>query len=86
MAQAPQSHSWHTFPKGTRVLDTVSGMDGDVIHTHIVHAVEPAAVKPGEGNGGRLIPLPNPVVHETVIVTLEDGTIVERSPRVLVAL
>ena len=86
MAYALQSHSWHQFPKGTRVLDTVSGMDGVVTHTRIVHAVEPAGNGSGEGSPGRLIPLPNPVVHETVLVKLEDGSAVERSPRVLVAI
>jgi len=86
MAHTPQSHSWHVFPKGTRVLDTVSGMDGVVIHTHIIHSVEPARPGTGEVQAGRLIPLPNPVVHESVVVKLEDGSTVERSPRVLLAI
>jgi hypothetical protein len=67
-------------------MDTVSGMDGVVTHSHIRHAVEPAGNVSGEGTPGRLIPLPNPVVHETVVVKLEDGSTVERSPKVLVAL
>lgn len=79
----PHTHSWHTFPKGTRVLDTVTGMDGVVVSTHITHAVKPAAQNSGEGGGGRLIPLPDPVVHESVTVQLDDGTIVQRSPRTL---
>ena len=86
MALTPQSHSWHAFPKGTRVLDTVSGMDGLVTGTRLVHAVEPARSGPGDGAPGRLIPLPNPVVHETVIVKLDDGSTVERSPRVLLGI
>lgn len=79
----PHTHSWHTFAKGTRVLDTVSGMDGTVQSTQITHAVRPAAGGSGEGAGGRLIPLPDPVVHESVTVQLDDGTIVQRSPRTL---
>jgi hypothetical protein len=86
MAHAPQSHSWHAFPKGTRVMDTVSGMDGVVVTTHLRHAVEPAGPATGEVQPGRLIPLPNPVVHETVVVKLENGNVVERSPKVLVTL
>ena len=68
------------------MLDTVSGMDGVVVSSHIVHAVKPAAVTPGEGTGGQLIPLPDPVVHESVTVKLEDGSLVQRSPRTLAAL
>ena len=68
------------------MLDTVSGMDGVVVDSHIVHAVKPAAGKPGEGTGGRLIPLPDPVVDESVTVKLEDGSLVQRSPRTLAAL
>jgi len=67
-------------------MDTVSGMDGVVVNSRLVHAVEPAAANSGEAAPGRLIPLPNPVVHETVLVKLEDGSTVERSPRVLVSL
>ena len=67
------------------MLDTVSGMDGVVLHSRVVHSVEPAAANLGEAQPGRLIPLPNPVVHETTVVQLEDGSTVERSPKVLVA-
>ena len=86
MAHAPQSHSWHAFPQGTRVLDTVTGVEGVVLETHITHAVEPARPAAGDGAPGRLIPLPNPVVYESVVVKLEDNSTVERSPKVLVAL
>ena len=86
MAHHVQSHSWHAFPKGTRVMDTVSGMDGVVTDTRIIHSVKPAAVNLGGGGDGRLIPLPDPVVHETVLVKLEDNSTVERSPKVLVAI
>ena len=65
------------------MLDQVSGMDGIVMDTRLTHAVEPAKPGSGEGQAGRLIPLPNPVVHECVLVRLEDGSTVERSPRVL---
>lgn len=82
----PHTHSWHTFPKGTRVLDTQTGMDGVVLHTKLVHAVEAASTAGGNGAAGGLNSLPNPVVHETVVVQLEDGTIQQRSPRTLVAL
>lgn len=81
-----QDHSWHKFKAGTRVLDTVSGMDGVVTGTTLSHAVEAAAVKPGGVDGGQLIPLPKPVVHESVTVQLDDGSSVERSPRLLVAI
>lgn len=80
------SHAWHTFPKGTRVLDTVTGMDGVVLDSHITHAVEPAGAPNATGEAGRLLPLPNPIVHESVVVKLEDGATVQRSPRTLVAL
>lgn len=82
----PHTHSWHAFPRGSRVLDTVSGLDGTVVSTQITHAVRPAAANSGEGNSGRLIPLPDPVVHESVTVQLDDGTIVQRSPRTLAML
>jgi len=85
MARPPHSHSWHTFHHGTEVLDTVTGMDGVVMHSRVVHSVEPAGPGQGEAQPGRLIPLPNPVVHETTIVRLEDGSTVERSPKLLVA-
>lgn len=68
------------------MLDTVTGMDGTVVSTQITHAVTPAAAQPGEASGGQLIPLPKPVVHESVTVQLDDGTIVQRSPRTLAAL
>lgn len=84
--KTPHTHFWHAFPRGTRVLDTVSGMDGTVMNTQITHAVTPAATQPGEVASGRLIPLPDPVVHESVTVQLDDGTIVQRSPRVLAIL
>lgn len=83
---SPQSHSWHAFPKGTRVLDTVTGMDGVVVDTRLRHAVEPAAAAGGNDSGGRPLSLPTPVVHETVLVQLEDGSTVERSPKILCAL
>jgi hypothetical protein len=60
-------------------------MDGVVLHSRVVHSVEPAGANAGEAQPGRLIPLPNPVVHETTVVKLEDGSTVERSPKVLVA-
>lgn len=65
------------------MLDTVSGMDGTVVGTQITHAVRPAVAKPGEEPGGRLIPLPDPVVDESVTVQLDNGTTVQRSPRTL---
>lgn len=86
MAHAQQSHSWHAFLPGTRVSDTVTGMDGVVQHSRVTHAVQPAGGKAGEAEAGRLLPLPKPVVHESVVVKLEDGTIVQRSPKVLVAI
>lgn len=67
-------------------MDTVSGMDGVVTGTRIIHSVKPAAAISGEVTAGRLLPLPDPVVHETVIVKLEDNSTVERSPKVLVAI
>lgn len=86
MPHHQQSHAWHAFPKGTRVMDTVSGQDGVVVNTHIIHSVKPAPPAGGEAQAGRLIPLPNPVVHESVVVQLEDGSTVERSPKLLVAI
>ena len=86
MAHTQQSHSWHAFLPGTRVLDQVTGMDGVVQNSHVRHAVEAPASAAGELQAGRLLPLPKPVVHESVIVKLEDGTSVQRSPKVLVAI
>jgi hypothetical protein len=67
-------------------MDTVSGMDGVVVNSHVTHSVQPAGPASGGGQSGQLIPLPNPVVHETVFVKLDDGTHVQRSPKVLVSL
>jgi hypothetical protein len=86
MAKKPHSHAWHTFPQGSKVLDTVSGMDGVVQNTHIIHSVEPAGAAAGELGAGRLIPLPNPVTYESVMVELENGETVERSPQLLLAI
>ena len=69
-----------------RVLDTVTGQDGVVVGTTLTKTLEAAAKKgAGEVSGG-LIPLPKPVIHESVTVQLEDDSIVERSPRVLTAI
>lgn len=81
-----QSHSWHQFPAGTKVLDTVSGQDGEVVTTNLTHTLQPPATQTGAAAAGQLLPLPTPVTHESVVVKLEDGTTVERSPRTLVAL
>jgi hypothetical protein len=80
----PHDHSWHTFPAGARVLDTVTGQDGTVLKTDIQHSVQPAASGNPPGESGRLLSLPIPIVTESVQVKLDDGLTVQRSPRVLV--
>lgn len=83
---AHQSHSWHQFPAGTKVLDTVTGEDGVVVTTNLTHALIPPSNQNGAAAAGQLLPLPTPVTHESVVVKLGDGTTVERSPRTLLAL
>lgn len=86
MALSKHPHGWHKFKPGTRVLDTVTGLEGLVVGTTLTKTLEAAAKKPGEVASGGLIPLPKPVIHESVTVQLEDDSIVERSPRVITAI
>lgn len=79
------THHWHTFISGTKVLDTQTGLDGVVVSTKLMHGVEPAAAPAAGATAANPVPLPNSVTHESVVVKLEDGTTVERSPRTLLA-
>lgn len=83
---ASDLHHWHTFTQGTKVLDTQTGLDGVVVSTKLTQGVVPAAAPAAGAAPALASSLPNPVTHETVVVKLESGDTVERSPRTLVAL
>ena len=57
-----------------------------MVRTQLTKTLEAAGGKGEGGDNGRLIPLPKPVIHESVTVELDDNSTVERSPRVLTAI
>jgi hypothetical protein len=77
-------HAWATFPEGSRVFDTVTARDGVVLKSDIGYTLAPKP-KPADPQAkGEILPLPDATAHESTFVQLDNGEVVQRSPRLLV--
>ena len=85
-AQVHAAQLGATFQPGARVVDQLTGRQGTVINSAIVHGLKPIATPAPGTPGAPVIQLPMPTKTETVTVELDGGDVVARGAAWLAAL